>query len=140
MIAYTYNPFTFEFVGTSHADLDQMQNGVYILPAHSTWIACPEYDREKMVGYFDVNKQEWKLQDIDSEPEVDLITKEQVDFLKKELEEAMAQKQAVLKKLGLTDMEIDLLLVKLPTQEQIDELVGTELPAEGLPSLKYTGK
>lgn len=137
MIAYTYSPYTYEFVGTSIADLDQLQNGVYILPAHSTWVECPEYDQSTMVGYFDISKQEWKIQDIESEPEIDTITQEQVDVLKKELDEVLSQKQEVLKKLGLTDLEIDLLLVKLPTKEQLDELLGKELPEEGIPSIKH---
>ena len=140
MIAYTYNPYTYEFIGTSEADLDQLQNGVYILPAHSTWVECPEYDRSTMVGYFDVSKQEWRVQDIESESEIEVITQEQSDILMKDLEEMENKKSDLLKKLGLTELEVDLLLVKLPTREQIKDLVGKELPEEGLPSLKLPEK
>jgi hypothetical protein len=137
MIAYTYNPYTFEFVGTSIADPDQKQNGVYLLPAASTWIACPEYNRETHVGYFDIIKQEWKIQDIDSEPEIETITEEQVNKLKEELEEVSAMRSKVLEKLGLTQLEIELLLVKLPTNQQLEEMIGQAVPDNGVPSLKH---
>lgn len=137
MIAYTYSPYTYEFMGTSIADLDPMQNGVYLLPAHSTFVECPEYDRETQVGYFDTETQIWKIQDIESEPEVAKITQEQVDFLKKELEEVTRSRSLVLQKLGLTDIEADILLVKLPTEDQIQELLGQDLPEQGIPSLKH---
>lgn len=136
MLVYTYNPLTMEFVGISNADEDQLNPGTYLFPAFSTVEECPKFNPETHVAYFDVNANKWIVQDIETEPEVKKITQEQVDSLKKELDEVLEKRSSVLQKLGLSELEVQLLLVKLPTIEQIDELIGQDEPTGGVPSLK----
>jgi len=136
MLVYTYNPLTMEFVGTSNADEDQLNPGTYLFPAFSTTEKCPEFNPETHIAYFNVDANKWLIQDIESEPEVKKITEEQVNVLKKELEEVLEKRSNVLQKLGLSELEIQLLLVKLPTLEQINDLIGQDEPDGGVPSLK----
>lgn len=140
MLAYTYNPITGEFVGTSSVDESPLEPGVMLMPAYSTTIAPPECDPESQILYFDFNKNQWSIQDVEAEPDVERITQEQVDALKAELKEILEKREAVLRKLGLEEVDIQLLLVKLPEESFIDTLLGREVPHTGLPSLKIPDK
>jgi hypothetical protein len=140
MLAYTYNPITGEFVGTSSVDESPLEPGVMLMPAYSTKIAPPEFNSELQMLYFDFNKNQWSVQDIAAEPEIEKITKEQVDSLKAELKEVLEKREIVLRKLGLEEADIQLLLVKLPDEAFIDNLLGREVPHTGLPTLKLPDK
>ena len=140
MLAYTYNPITGEFVGTSSVDESPLEPGVMLMPAYSTKIAPPEFNSESQMLYFDFNKNQWSIQDIEAEPEIEKITQEQVDSLKAELKEVLEKRETVLKKLGLEEADIQLLLVKLPDESFIDNLLGREVPHTGLPTLKLPDK
>lgn len=140
MLAYTYNPITGEFVGTSSVDESPLEPGVMLMPAYSTEIAPPEFNPESQMVYFNFDKNQWFVQDIEAEPEIERITQEQVDSLKAELKEVLEKREAVLKKLGLEEVDIQLLLVRLPDESFIDTLLGREVPNTGLPSLKIPDK
>lgn len=135
MKVYTYNPITGDFIGTSTADESQLEPGVYFMPAYSTTLEPPAFDENTEIVYFDMNNKIWRKQNIESEPQVNLFSEEDVLKLKEELEIAYSKKQEVLKKLGLTQKEIDLLLVKLPTEDIIENLIGSPVPESGIPSL-----
>jgi hypothetical protein len=136
MIAYTYNPITMEFVGDSSVDESPLEPGVWLMPAYSTEIPAPEFNPETHICYFNKEKNSWIIQDVDTEPEIERISEEDIAELKEELKEALEEKSKILLKLGLTTDEIELLLVKLPPESVIDNLLGQPVPESGLPSLK----
>jgi hypothetical protein len=136
MIAYTYNPITMEFVGESSVDESPLEPGVWLMPAYSTEIPAPEFNPETHICYFNKEKKSWIIQDVDTEPEIEKISEEDVARLKEELKETLEEKSKILLKLGLTTDEIELLLVKLPPESVIDNLLGQPVPESGLPSLK----
>lgn len=128
MIAYTYNPITMEFVGESSVDESPLEPGVWLMPAYSTEIPAPEFNPETHICYFNKEKNSWIIQDVDTEPEIERISEEDVAKLKEELKEALEEKSKILLKLGLTTDEIELLLVKLPPESVIDNLLGQPVP------------
>jgi hypothetical protein len=136
MIAYTYNPITMEFVGESSVDESPLEPGVFLMPAYSTSVVPPIFNSETHVCYFDKENNSWKLQDIETEPEIEKISEEDVFRLKKELKAVIEEKEKVLIKLGLSQEEIDLLLVRLPEESLIDQMLGQPVPINGIPSLK----
>jgi len=136
MIAYTYNPITMEFVGESSVDESPLEPGVWLMPAYSTEIPAPEFNPEAHICYFNKQKNSWIIQDVDTELEIERISEEDVAKLKEELKEALEEKSKILLKLGLTTDEIELLLVKLPSESVIDNLLGQPVPESGIPSLK----
>ena len=136
MIAYTYNPITMEFVGESSVDESPLEPGIFLMPAYSTSAVPPVFNAETHICYFDKENNSWKIQDIESEPEIERISESDVNRLKEELKETMLEKEKVLIKLGLSQEEVDLLLVKLPEESLIDKMLGQPVPVNGLPSLK----
>jgi hypothetical protein len=88
MIAYTYNPITMEFVGESSVDESPLEPGVWLMPAYSTEIPAPEFNPETHICYFNKEKNSWIIQDVDTEPEIERISEEDVAKLKEELKEA----------------------------------------------------
>lgn len=136
MIAYTYNPVTMEFVGESSVDESPLEPGVFLMPAYSTEVAPPNFNAEIHICYFDKESSTWKIQDVETAPEIQLISQEDVDMLKKGLESVIAEREKVLAKLGLSEEEIELLLVKLPEENIIDSMLNSPMPASGLPSLR----
>lgn len=136
MLAYTYNPVTMELVGISEADESPLEPGILLMPAYSTLVVPPNFNSETHICYFDKESNSWKIQDIESEPEIERISENDVAKLKEELKEVLAEKEKVLLKLGLSEEEIELLLVKLPEEKFIDQMLGQPVPANGIPSLK----
>lgn len=135
MQAYTYNPVTGELIGISEADESPLEPGTFLMPAYSTEIAPPEFNPQTEMIYFDTNLNLWRKQDIETEAPVPLISENDVAILKEELLIMQQKKADVLEKLGLSQSEISLLLVKLPTQKDIDDLIGQPLPENGIPTL-----
>ena len=135
MIAYTYNPITMEFVGESSVDESPLEPGVWLMPAYSTEVSPPEFNEATHICYFDKDSSIWKLQDIETEPEVRKVSEEDILGLKEQLKEAIAERSRVLQKLGLTEDEIEVLLVRLPDEQTINNLVGSNYPEVGLPKL-----
>lgn len=136
MIAYTYNPITMEFVGEASVDESPLEPGIFLMPAYSTDVVPPEFNIETHICYFDKESNIWRIQDIETEPEIKRISEEDINKLKSELKETIAEREKILTKLGLSEDEIELLLVKLPPESIIDNLLGQPVPQEGLPSLK----
>lgn len=135
MIAYTYNPITMEFVGESSVDESPLEPGVFLMPAYSTDAIPPKFDPEVHICYLDKESNSWKIQDIETEPEIQKISEEDVKRLKEELAKTIEAKEKVLLKLGLSDEEVELLLVRLPEEKFIDDMLGKPIPINGLPSL-----
>ena len=62
MKIYNYRPDTLDFVGASTADESPLEPGVYIIPAHATEIAPPEFDAATQTCRF--NNGKWDVVDI----------------------------------------------------------------------------
>lgn len=139
MQVYTYNPVTGELIGVSEADESPLEPGKILMPAYSTEIAPPEFNPQEEIVYFDLDSNVWRKQDLDSEPPVPLISSQDVQILKDELHIMKKKKSDILEKIGLSQMEIDILLVNLPTEDVINKLIGEPMPEEGLPSLLHPG-
>lgn len=135
MKVYTYNPITGELVGISEADESPLEPGVILMPAYSTAEEIPSFDPLKEVVYFDTEQNVWRKQDLDSEPPVPLISDKDVQYLKDELKLMKQKKSEILEKIGLSEQEVEILLVNLPTEDVINEFIGQPMPEEGLPSL-----
>ena len=136
MIAYTYNPITMEFVGESSVDESPLEPGVFLMPAYSTEVTPIQFNPETHICYFDKDSNLWKIQDIETEPEIKRVSEEDVKMLKDELLEVVSEREKVLRKIGLSETEVELLLVRLPSEDIIDQLLGQPVPDQGLPSLK----
>jgi hypothetical protein len=137
MKAYTYNPVTGELIGISEADESPLEPGIFLMPAYSTEIEPPTFDPKSEIVYFDTDQNVWRKQDIDSEPPVPLISDTDVQILKDELSIMKKKKSEILEKIGLSQTEIEILLVNLPTEDIINQLIGKPMPQEGLPSLLH---
>lgn len=135
MKVYTYNPITGDFITDAMADEDQLNPGNYLMPAYSTTLEPPAFDPETEIIYFDPINSEWKKQNIESEPHVNIFSEEDIEKIKAELKIVQDKKEAVLAKLGLSQKEIDLMLVNLPTEDVINKLLGQPIPEQGIPSL-----
>jgi hypothetical protein len=137
MKVYTYNPITGELVGISEADESPLEPGVILMPAYSTELEPPAFNPQSEIVYFDKDEKVWRKQDLDSEPPVPLISDKDVEYLKNELILMKKKKSEILEKLGLSEKEIDILFVSLPSEDIINGLVGQPMPEEGLPSLLH---
>jgi hypothetical protein len=137
MKVYTYNPVTGELVGISEADESPLEPGNFLMPAYSTELEPPAFNPQSEIVYFDKDEKVWRKQDLDSEPPVPLISDKDVEYLKDELILMKKNKSEILEKLGLSEKEIDILLVSLPSEDKLNELVGQPMPEEGLPSLLH---
>lgn len=137
MQVYTYNPVTGELIGISEAEESPLEPDTFLMPAYSTEIAPPEFNPQTEIIYFDTNLNLWRKQDIETEPPVPLISENDAAILKEELLIMQQKKANVLEKLGLSQSEISLLLVNLPTENIINDLIGQPVPEGGIPSLLH---
>lgn len=135
MLVYTYNPITGDLVGTSMAEESPLEPGVLLMPAHSTSVSPPEFDPEKEIVYFEPEKEIWRKQNIEAETHKKIFSDEDIDKLKNELFLVKKKREDVLKKLGLEEKEISILLLNLPSEDMINNLKGSPIPDSGLPSL-----
>lgn len=65
MICYNYHPDTGLYLGASEADESPLEQGVFLIPAHSTTIAPPDEQEGKMIVW---NGASWELQNIPVPP------------------------------------------------------------------------
>jgi len=137
MQVFTYNPVTGELIGISEADESPLEPGKLLMPAYSTEIVPPEFNPKTEIVYFDIDSKVWRKQDLDQEPPVPLISDRDVEYLKDELKLIKQKKSEILEKIGLSQKEIDILLVDLPTEDIINKLIGQPIPSQGLPSLLH---
>lgn len=135
MQVYTYNPVTGELIGISEADESPLEPGKILMPAYSTEISPPDFNPQTEIVYFDVDSNLWRKQDLETEAPIPLISDNDVAILKEELVIMQQKKADVLEKIGLSQSEVAILLVNLPTQKDIDDLVGQPFPSDGIPSL-----
>ena len=137
MQVYTYNPVTGEIIGISEADESPLEPGKILMPAYSTEIKPPHFNPQEEIVYFDIESNVWRKQDLDQEPPVPLISDKDVQHLRDELKLMKQKKSEILEKIGLSEKEIEILLVNLPTEDIINEFIGKPMPEEGLPSLLH---
>ena len=135
MQVYTYNPVTGELIGISEADESPLEPGKILMPAYSTEIAPPDFNPQTEIVYFDMDANLWRKQDLETEPPIPLISDSDVAILREELVIMQQKKADVLEKIGLSQSEVKILLVNLPTQKDIDDLIGQPFPSDGIPSL-----
>ena len=65
---YSYNWATGEYLGEEVADPSPLEPGTYLMPAYSTTFAPPEVEEGKR-AIFDLQKEEWYVEDIPVEIE-----------------------------------------------------------------------
>jgi hypothetical protein len=125
MKVYQFHPVSGDYMGESIADESPLESGVFLIPAHSTTEEPPVYDKETQVCKREGTQENgvWAIYSIEeslakSEKLVHGYTPEQIAErdrrdaeIKKQHEEANAQKREILKKLGLSDEDIEKFLV-----------------------------
>jgi hypothetical protein len=125
MKIYQFHPISGDFMWESVADESPLESGKYLVPAHSTVEAPPQYDPLTQVckreGSPDAGY--WKVYTIEESQEKSEnlnhgLTQEQIDErdrrdaeIRKEFQEALEAKRQVLQKLGLSEEDIEKLLV-----------------------------
>lgn len=79
MVAYVYHSETKEFLDTYQAQIDPLESklqgkDIYLLPADSTWIKPPEFDKEIYQAFW--TGEDWDIQVIPKpeEPEEPILT------------------------------------------------------------------
>lgn len=121
MKIYNFHPVSGDFMQESFADESPLESGVYLIPAHATVIAPPEFDKNsqicKWVGT--VEEGSWQIMLFEeakekSEPLMFEPTKEEVEAnIQRDLEIVQARKD-LLKKLGMSDEDIEKFLLIIP--------------------------
>lgn len=121
MKIYNFHPVSGDFIQESIADESPLEPGVYLIPAHSTTIAPPEFDATtdicKWVG--PIESGSWQVMLIDealekSEPLMFEPTQEEIEAKRlRDLEIIQARKD-LLKKLGMSDEDIEKFLLIVP--------------------------
>ncbi len=106
-----------DYIGEYMCDESPLEPGVYLIPAHCTKVAPPEFDKETQVCKWSgtIEEGSWNILTIEeaiekSEPLNFQPTKEELDERKRIEEEAVNRKKEVLKKLGLSEEDMDALL------------------------------
>lgn len=118
MKIYQLHPVSGDFMWEGIAEESPLEPGKYLIPAHSVLVAPPEFDPEiqvcKWVG--PVESGSWQIFTIEnavenSEPLRWQPSKEELEKIRQEEEAILNRKKDVLKKLGLTEQEMDDLLL-----------------------------
>lgn len=118
MKVYQAHPISGDYIGENICDESPLEPGVFLIPAHCTTVKPPEYNSETHVCKY-VGKMEegsWKVYSIQeaidiSEPLNFQPTKEEVAEMIRIEQETLDRKKAVLKKLGLSEEDMDALLL-----------------------------
>jgi hypothetical protein len=108
MKIYTYHPVTKIFVSESIADESPLEPGVYLIPAHATDIEPSEFSEDE----FSVFNEDSKSWGIVKEEKIDEVVQEAEEMHFKELDlqeyhEVMEKKKNVLRKLGVSEEEVE---------------------------------
>jgi hypothetical protein len=69
MICYGYSEFTFEYTTSGEAYESPLEPGVFLLPAHATFIEPPPFDPATQICKFNEATQEWELSERPVDPE-----------------------------------------------------------------------
>jgi hypothetical protein len=118
MIVYQAHPVSGDYVGEVVCDESPLEPGVYLVPAHCSPIKPPEFNPETHVCKFvgKIEEGSWQLfpiqEAIDTSESLRFQpTKEELDEIARKEKEALDRKKAVLAKLGLSEEDMDNLLL-----------------------------
>jgi hypothetical protein len=118
MIVYQAHPISGDYVGMVKCEESPLETEVYLIPAHCTEIKPPEFNSEthicKWVG--PIESGAWQLFTIEeatekSEPLKFQPSKEELEELLRKEKEILDRRKAVLRKLGLSEEDMDNLLL-----------------------------
>ena len=118
MIVYQAHPVSGDYIGEVVCDESPLEPGVYLVPAHCTEIKPPEFNPETHVCKFvgKIEEGSWQVLLIEesinkSEPLIFQLTKEELEEIALKDKAILDRKKAVLAKLGLSEQEMDDLLL-----------------------------
>jgi hypothetical protein len=118
MIVYQAHPVSGDYVGEVVCDESPLEPGVYLVPAHCSPIKPPEFNPETHVCKFvgKIEEGSWQVFLIEesinrSEPLNFQPTKEELAEIIRIEQESLDRKKAVLAKLGLSEEDMDALLL-----------------------------
>lgn len=118
MIVYQAHPVSGDYIGEVVCDESPLEPGVYLVPAHCTEIKPPEFNPETHVCKFvgKIEEGSWQALPIEesintSEPLIFQLTKEELEEIALKEKEILDRKKAVLAKLGLSEEDMDALLI-----------------------------
>jgi hypothetical protein len=118
MIVYQAHPVSGDYIGEVVCDESPLEPGVYLVPAHCTEIKPPEFNPETHICKFvgKIEEGSWQILTIQeaidtSEPLNFQPTKEELAEIIRIEQEALDRKKAVLAKLGLSEEDMDALLL-----------------------------
>ena len=118
MIVYQAHPVSGDYIGESVCDESPLEPGAYLVPAHCTEIKPPEFNPETHVCKFvgKIEEGSWQVFPIeDAVQESDPLnfqpSKEEIEEMVRIEKEALDRKKAVLAKLGLSEEDMDALLL-----------------------------
>jgi len=118
MIVYQAHPVSGDYVGEVVCDESPLEPGVYLVPAHCSNIKPPEFNPETHVCKFvgKIEEGSWQVFPIEesintSEPLRFQPTKEELAEIARKEKEALERKKAVLAKLGLSEEDMEALLL-----------------------------
>jgi hypothetical protein len=84
MKIYNYHPITKEYIGESIADESPLEEGVFLIPAYSTYIQVPEFQAGK-VTMFNEETQQWQQVSIEfanAETPLELTNEEKLSIIR----------------------------------------------------------
>lgn len=105
---YSYHPVTKIFVSEGIADESPLEPGVYLIPANATSIEVPEFS-ETEFAVFNEDLNSWEIV-VEEKIEAVVEEAEQNHFQQMDLEEyheIMEKKKNVLRKLGVSEEEVE---------------------------------
>jgi hypothetical protein len=118
MIVYQAHPVSGDYIGEVVCDESPLEPGVYLVPAHCTEIKPPEFNSETHVCKFvgKIEEGSWQVFPIEesintSEPLNFQPTKEELEEAARKDKEILDRKKAVLAKLGLSEEDMEALLL-----------------------------
>lgn len=125
MKVYQFHPVSGDFLWEAEADESPLEPGIFLIPAHATTDAPPQYDPLTQVCKREGTQESgsWVVYSIEestkkSEKLVHGYTEEEIAErdrrdaeIKKQFEESLNQKREILKKLGLSEEDIEKFLV-----------------------------
>jgi hypothetical protein len=105
---YSYHPVTKIFISEGIADESPLEPGIYLIPANATTVDVPEFSDTEF-AVFNEESQSWSIV---TEQKIEAVVEEaeqnhfqQIDL--EEYHEVMEKKKNVLRKLGVSEEEVE---------------------------------